>query len=199
MDAPSTISIDQLKCDMAACTACDLHQHRKQIVFGTGNFKSPKIMFVGEGPGEEEDEKGMPFVGKCGSKLNEMIAFLNLKREDVYISNSVLCRCPNNRPPVKEEMDSCKNRLYKEIEIVNPGLIVTLGRSATVAVSGREFKTPLNHFMKDGKFFIVEINGRQYKMAVVAHPSYHLRRKKLAWIMTQKMWMAIKEFIRGSS
>lgn len=111
------------------CTACPLHTSRTNVVVGEGNLDS-SIMFVGEGPGEEEDKTGRPFVGRAGQLLTKLLEEVGLKREDVYICNVVKCRPPNNRAPKKEEQMMCAHFLYAQIEIVNPKVIVALGGTA---------------------------------------------------------------------
>lgn len=110
-----------------ACTACDLCQGRTQAVPGEGP-ENAQIMFVGEGPGFNEDKLGRPFVGQAGKFLESLLASIGLTREDVYIANVVKCRPPNNRDPLPNEVDSCRPYLLKQIELINPALIVTLGR-----------------------------------------------------------------------
>lgn len=109
------------------CKKCRLCEGRKNSVPGTGNDKA-EIMFIGEGPGKDEDIQGEPFVGAAGKFLNELLASINLKREDVYIANVVKCRPPGNRDPFPEEIEACWPYLEKQIKIIKPELIVTLGR-----------------------------------------------------------------------
>ena len=112
------------------CTKCPLHAHRIQTVFGQGHSDAP-VMFVGEGPGQSEDEQGQPFVGKAGQMLDKWIAAMGLSREAVYIANAVKCRPPNNRTPAVEEVNACRAYLLQQIQIVEPKVIVTLGGPAT--------------------------------------------------------------------
>lgn len=119
--------LDQLNALMAMCSNCALRGGCSRVVPGDGNPEA-KIMFIGEAPGKKEDELGKPFVGAAGKFLNEMLASINLKREDVYIANVVKCRPPENRDPSPEEVATCWPWLEKQIEIIDPKLIVTLGR-----------------------------------------------------------------------
>jgi uracil-DNA glycosylase family 4 len=112
---------------MLKCSRCVLRGTCKQVVPGDGSAEA-EIIFIGEGPGQKEDELGKPFVGTAGKFLNEMLGTIKLKREDVYIANVVKCRPPNNRDPLPEEAEGCWPWLEKQIEIINPKLIVTLGR-----------------------------------------------------------------------
>lgn len=112
---------------VAACTACPLHQTRTQTVFGVGS-KQAKLVLVGEAPGQQEDLKGEPFVGRAGQLLDQMLLAIGLKREDVYIANILKCRPPNNRDPKPEEQNCCTPFLLEQLQLLNPKLIVALGR-----------------------------------------------------------------------
>ncbi len=158
------------------CTRCVLHkQGRKQIVFGVGNPRA-ELMFVGEGPGADEDEQGEPFVGRAGQLLNKMIAAMGLRREDVYIANVVKCRPPGNRTPEREECDTCSPFLLRQIEAIQPKVIVALGAVAAKNLLG------LNDSM-------ASLRGRTYdfrgsKLIVTYHPAFLLRdprQKGEAW------------------
>lgn len=115
--------------EVLGCTKCELHKNRTNGVPGEGNKKA-KIMFIGEGPGAEEDKQGRPFVGRSGKFLREMIQMVGLKEEDVYIANVVKCRPPGNRDPKPEEIKICRAYLDRQIAVINPEIIVTLGRHA---------------------------------------------------------------------
>lgn len=119
--------LDQLNKQMLACSQCVLRKTCKQVVPGEGPADA-KIMFIGEGPGQKEDGLGRPFVGAAGKFLDEMLANINLKREDVYIANVVKCRPPGNRDPLPEEAAACWPWLLEQIKIIDPKLIVTLGK-----------------------------------------------------------------------
>jgi uracil-DNA glycosylase family 4 len=112
------------------CTKCPLHSTRRNTVFGEGNPLA-ELMFVGEAPGREEDLQGRPFVGAAGQLLTKMIEAINLKREDVYIANILKCRPPENRDPLREEVEACRGYLLRQIELVKPGVICGLGSHAT--------------------------------------------------------------------
>ena len=157
------------------CTRCPLHQRRTQVVFGVGNPHSP-LMFVGEGPGEQEDLQGEPFVGRAGQLLTRMLAAIHLRREDVYITNIVKCRPPGNRTPTDEEMAACIPILRQQFAIIRPRILVTLGAAATRAII-------------DPKARITQIRGQwvergEVKMIATYHPAYLLRnpaKKAEAW------------------
>jgi uracil-DNA glycosylase len=161
--------------DIGDCTRCRLHKGRKNIVFGVGNVNAD-LMFVGEGPGADEDEQGEPFVGRAGQLLNNMIAAMGLKRSDVYIANVVKCRPPQNRTPEKDECDTCSPFLMRQIEVIRPKVIVALG-----AVAAKNLLA-VNDSMAN-------LRGRWYdfkraRLAVTYHPAFLLRdprQKKEAW------------------
>jgi len=112
-----------------ACTACALHEARTHVVFGSGN-RQAKIVFVGEGPGEQEDMQGLPFVGPSGEFLTKIITAMKLTRDDVYLCNVVKCRPPGNRPPLPDEVAACNAFLVEQLELINPKVIVALGGPA---------------------------------------------------------------------
>jgi DNA polymerase len=181
VDAPSLLVRDKqsalktIREDIGDCTRCRLHKGRTNIVFGVGNVNS-ELMFVGEGPGADEDAQGEPFVGRAGQLLNNMITAMGLKREDVYIGNVVKCRPPGNRTPEKDECDTCLPFLMRQIEVIQPKVIVALG-----AVAAKNLLA-INDSMAN-------LRGRWYdfrgsKLAVTYHPAYLLRdprQKKEAW------------------
>lgn len=125
----SDASLEAIREDIGDCRRCKLHERRRTIVFGEGNTQA-KLVFVGEGPGAEEDSTGRPFVGRAGQLLNKIIVAIGLKREDVYIANIVKCRPPNNRPPEREEVDTCEPFLFRQLAFIKPKVIVALGSPA---------------------------------------------------------------------
>jgi DNA polymerase len=125
--------LEQFHQEICHCQACGLGQTRQHFVFGSGAADAD-IMFIGEAPGADEDRQGMPFVGKAGQLLTKIIEAMQLQRQDVYICNMLKCRPPNNRDPLPEEIASCEPYLKRQIEIVQPAIICTLGRIATQAV-----------------------------------------------------------------
>ena len=149
------------------CIRCKLgKQGRKQIVFGVGNPRA-ELMFVGEGPGADEDEQGEPFVGRAGQLLNKMIEAMGLKRSDVYIANVVKCRPPSNRTPEPEESETCSPFLLRQIDIIRPKAIVALGATASKAL------LQLNESMATMRSRTYEFRGA--KLFVTYHPAYLLR------------------------
>lgn len=123
------VSLEAIREDIGDCRRCKLHERRRTIVFGEGNPQA-KLVFIGEGPGAEEDSTGRPFVGRAGQLLDKIIAAIGLKREDVYIANVVKCRPPNNRPPERDEVDTCEQFLFRQLALIKPKVIVTLGSPA---------------------------------------------------------------------
>ena len=128
-------SLDEVRADLGDCTRCKLHGGRTKLVFGVGNPHAG-LMFVGEGPGAEEDLRGEPFVGRAGQKLDEMIKAIGLTRAEVYIANVVKCRPPNNRDPEPDEVATCSPFLLRQIEAIGPKVIVTLGLPAARTLLG---------------------------------------------------------------
>ncbi|HLB95528.1 MAG TPA: uracil-DNA glycosylase [Patescibacteria group bacterium] len=122
------MSLDKIAVEVGQCTKCALQKNRQHAVPGEGSSKA-EILLIGEGPGSNEDREGRPFVGEAGKFLDELLALINLRREDVYITNVVKCRPPNNRDPLEEEVDVCtRNYLFRQLKEIKPRLIVTLGR-----------------------------------------------------------------------
>ena len=162
--------------DLGDCTRCRLHaQGRKQIVFGVGNPEAD-LMFVGEGPGADEDEQGEPFVGRAGQLLNKMIEAMGLRREQVYIANVVKCRPPGNRTPERDECDTCSPFLFRQIDVIKPRAVVALGAVAAKTLLG------ISDTMANmrGQWF----DYRGTKLRVTYHPAYLLRdprQKGEAW------------------
>jgi DNA polymerase len=169
------VALNAIRVDLGDCTRCRLSKGRKNIVFGVGNVDAD-IMFVGEGPGADEDEQGEPFVGRAGQLLNNMISAMGIKREDVYIANVVKCRPPGNRTPERDECDTCSPFLMKQIETVKPKVIVALGAVAAKTLLG------VNDSMAKLRGQIYDFKNT--KLAVTYHPAYLLRdprQKAEAW------------------
>lgn len=130
--------------EISKCTKCDLHRNRKNAVPGEGPTDA-KIMFVGEGPGQNEDEQGKPFVGAAGKLLTELLESIELRRSDVFITNIVKCRPPNNRAPRKSEIEACNPYLISQIELIRPQIICPLGTPAITTLLGEEFTATKSH------------------------------------------------------
>jgi DNA polymerase len=184
---------------MNNCTACDLCHNRTNVVFGEGS-KNPLIMIVGEAPGEDEDITGVPFVGKAGQKLNNILDYIGVTREEVYITNAALCRPPNNRNPRAQELDACKWRLNLQIQLLKPKLIILLGKIATEQIYSKPIKGSLNQFFtekikNDNGWLKYIIGEHEALMLITYHPSYHLRSPQRAYKTTLPHWTKVKEWI----
>ncbi len=177
-------ALEQLRAEIGDCTRCKLHAGRNKLVFGDGN-PAARLMFVGEGPGADEDAQGIPFVGRGGQLLNNMIGAMGLRREEVYIANVVKCRPPGNRTPETDEGATCSPFLMRQIEIVAPEVVVALGQTAVSWLTGQ--KRPLNAW----RGAIHSVLGA--KLIVTFHPAYLLRdpnQKKFAW---EDLQLAMRE------
>jgi uracil-DNA glycosylase len=178
-------TLEQIRQDLGDCRRCKLAPTRKTIVFGEGNPHA-ELVFIGEGPGADEDEQGLPFVGRAGKLLNRMMQTVGLKREDVYICNVVKCRPPGNRTPEKDEVDACSPFLYRQIEAIKPRLICCLGAPAVRTVLG----------IKEG---ITKIRGQFYdfgstKALATVHPAYVLRNPREEKILRED-FEKIRDFL----
>jgi uracil-DNA glycosylase len=129
--------LDALRTEASSCTRCALSQSRTQVVFGNGH-PNAELMFVGEAPGFHEDQQGIPFVGQAGKLLDTLLAGIGLTRADVYVANTVKCRPPGNRDPLPEEKHQCEPWLFRQIELIKPKVIATLGNHATKQLTGKE-------------------------------------------------------------
>jgi uracil-DNA glycosylase len=152
--------------DLGECTRCKLHKGRNKIVFGDGNPKA-QLVFVGEGPGADEDMQGLPFVGRAGKLLTQMIEAMGLQRKDVYICNVVKCRPPENRAPEPDEVAACSPFLIRQIDSIHPKVIVCLGATAA--------KTILNTARGISQFRGEWLEWRGHKLMATYHPAYLLR------------------------
>ena len=157
---------NELEQSCMECRKCALCETRHNVVFGVGNRTSP-VMLIGEGPGEQEDLRGEPFVGPAGKLLDDMLELIDLDRSKVYIANMVKCRPPRNRDPLNLEQEACRRWLNNQIELVQPEIIICLGRVAAMGMIRPDFRITKEH----GQWF--RINGRDY-MAIY-HPSALLR------------------------
>ncbi len=131
-----TRTLDEAAREAATCVRCRLSQGRTRVVFGVGN-PNADLMFIGEGPGYYEDKQGEPFVGAAGQLLNKLLAEIGIRREDAYINNVVMCRPPGNRDPLPDEIEACRPWLMERVALIDPSVIVTLGRFATGVILDR--------------------------------------------------------------
>lgn len=181
------------------CTDCDLCQTRTQVVFGSGKEDSPKILLVGEAPGDTEDKSGKPFVGLAGDKLNRILEYIGLNRCEVYITNSVLCRPPDNRNPKMEEVQACNDRLHDEIDLVRPELIIALGKYAYQALTKTDIgSTPLREYFSTS-LSDIDIRGKTYKFLTTYHPAYLVRSGISGTKKVVPHWNLVKEYLQGGN
>ena len=175
---------------VASCTTCDLHSTRTQTVFGTGD-READWMFIGEAPGADEDRQGEPFVGRAGQLLNAMIQAIGLGREQVYIANILKCRPPRNRDPRPEEVACCERYLHRQVELVQPRVILALGRIAAHNL----LKTDVSLGRMRGRCY--RYSDTQIPVVVTYHPAYLLRspnEKRKAW---QDLQFATRMYAEG--
>lgn len=168
---------NELQRTVAACTRCTLHRHRTQTVFGVGN-RNADWMIIGEAPGAEEDRRGEPFVGRAGKLLDEMLRAVGLDRSSVFIANILKCRPPNNRDPSADETAACRGYLERQIELVQPRLILAVGRIAAQTLLHRD--SPLGRL----RGTVHALNNGHIPLVVTYHPAYLLRsptQKRKAW------------------
>jgi len=168
-EAINKISDDTLlkiRTDLGDCTRCKLHRGRTKLVFGDGNPEA-ELVFVGEGPGRDEDAQGLPFVGRAGKLLTQMIEAMGLQRQDVYICNVVKCRPPENRAPEKDEVETCSPFLLRQLDAISPRVIVCLGGVAAQTLL--ETNRGISHFRGEWLDF------RGTKLMATYHPAYLLR------------------------
>ncbi len=165
--------LDELKKELENCTKCPLHAGRNKLVFSDGSINA-KIMLIGEAPGADEDKSGLPFVGRAGKFLNELLEKAGIDRKkDLYIANTVKCRPPENRKPLPNEKIACEGNLFKQIEVVKPKVIILCGSTA------------VETFIKDKKLTITKIRGQVFeykngiKLVPIFHPSYLLRKHSI--------------------
>ena len=163
------MSFEQLKEEYKICTRCsELCKSRSQVVFGEGNPQA-RVLFIVEAPGATEDREGVPFCGMSGKILSELLAHIGLKREDIFITNTILCHPQDNRNPTKEEVNNCISRLDQLIDTMKPRAIVTIGNFATERILGKVGITKLR-----GNIFPLHIAGQEVKIVPVIHPASYL-------------------------
>ncbi len=181
-------TLDEIRDDLGDCQRCKLAPTRKTIVFGQGDPHA-ELVFVGEGPGADEDEQGLPFVGRAGKLLNRMIQSIGMKREEVYICNIVKCRPPANRTPEKDEVDACSPFLFRQLGAIQPRLVCCLGAPAMKTLLG----------IKEG---ITRVRGQIFDFAstkalVAYHPAYILRNPREEKVLRED-FEKIREFLKSA-
>ena len=181
VDRVENDSLERIREDLGECTRCRLSKQRNKIVFGAGNPRA-ELVFVGEGPGHDEDLQGVPFVGRAGKLLTQMIEAMGLQRDDVYICNVVKCRPPENRKPENDEVATCSPYLFRQLDVIGPKAIVCLGATAAQAL----LKTTDSISRFRGTWF----DYRGTKLLATYHPAYLLRNpaaKSEVWKDLQKV------------
>jgi uracil-DNA glycosylase len=156
--------LDAYSAEIAGCTRCRLAQGRTQVVFGNGD-PNADLMFVGEAPGFHEDKQGFPFVGQAGKLLDQLLEGIGLSRDRVFVANVLKCRPPGNRDPMPDEIESCEPHLFRQVELIQPKLVATLGNFATKLLSGKQLGITRVH----GQEQEVTLGGRR----VLLYPLYH--------------------------
>ncbi len=185
-EAPAESEVwTSLRSQVAACTRCDLHKGRIQTVFGVGNINADWLL-IGEAPGQEEDRQGEPFVGRAGKLLNAMLAAMGLNREQVFIANILKCRPPSNRDPQAQEVSACGDYLQQQIELIQPKIILALGRIA--AQNLLKVETPIGK-MRGQRY---QYPDPQVPVVVTYHPAYLLRSPR----EKQKSWQDLQLAMR---
>lgn len=164
----------------SACVRCPLSETRTRVVFGAGNADA-ELIFVGEGPGAEEDRRGLPFVGRAGQLLNELLEGIGLSRDEVFIANTVKCRPPGNRDPQPIELESCRPYLDRQLQLIEPKVVATLGNFATKLITGNQTGitrvrgTPQRHVLA----------GRPVHVFPLLHPAAALRTPKMKELLVE--------------
>jgi DNA polymerase len=173
--APSDPDLQTIRDDLGECVRCKLHKTRTNIVFGSGNNQA-KVMFIGEAPGFDEDQQGLPFVGRAGQLLTKIIESIGFRREEVYIANIIKCRPPDNRNPESDEIASCQDFLFRQIEVIRPCIICALGTFAAQTLL--QSKLPISQMRGQ----LMDYRGA--KLIATFHPAYLLRNpneKRRVW------------------
>jgi uracil-DNA glycosylase len=164
--AVAASDLDAYAQQIAGCTRCRLAQGRTQVVFGVGNPEAD-LMFVGEAPGFHEDKQGFPFVGQAGKLLDQLLVGIGLSRDQVYIANVIKCRPPGNRDPMPDEIEACEGHLFKQISLIEPKVVATLGNFATKLLSGK----PLGITRVHGQEQEVTLGDRRVLLYPIYHPA----------------------------
>jgi uracil-DNA glycosylase len=165
---------------VSACTRCRLAEGRTQVVFGAGN-PDAELMFVGEAPGFHEDQQGFPFVGQAGKLLEKLLAGIGLERADVYIANVLKCRPPGNRDPQPDEIEACEPHLFRQIELIQPQLVATLGNFATKLLTGK----PLGITRVHGQEQWTTLGGNRVQLYPLYHPAAALYTPRMLQVLEE--------------
>ena len=166
--------------EASACVRCPLSETRTKVVFGAGDADAD-LMFVGEAPGADEDRRGLPFVGRAGGLLNELLGGIGLSRDDVFIANVLKCRPPGNRDPQPAEIESCRPYLFSQVELIEPKVVATLGNFATKLLTGN----PAGITRVRGAPQVHDLGGRRVSIFPLLHPAAALRTPRLRETLTE--------------
>jgi DNA polymerase len=166
--------------EVAACTRCVLSRTRTQVVFGSGS-PTAELMFVGEAPGFHEDQQGLPFVGAAGTLLGKLLNGIGLGREDVFIANVLKCRPPGNRDPQPEEIESCERHLFRQIELIRPRIVVSLGNFSTKLLSGKPDGITRVHGVEQE----ITLGGMRVLLYPIFHPAAALYTPRMLEVLEQ--------------
>lgn len=170
--------LEELGRELTACKRCELAKTRQNAVLGKGNADA-LIMLIGEAPGENEDKLAEPFIGRSGNLLTNILERAELKREDIYITNIVRCRPPDNRDPSDKEIAACKEYILRQIDIIKPEIIVTIGRIALRTLLNNDSFKKIKISDIRGNTYNFKHNGKEYKLMPTLHPAYILRNRSL--------------------
>jgi DNA polymerase len=165
---------------VAGCTKCALAEGRTQVVFGSGS-PTAELMFVGEAPGFHEDKQGVPFVGAAGKLLSKLLESIGLSRDEIYIANVIKCRPPGNRDPLPEEIQACEGHLFRQIELIQPKLVATLGNFATKLLSGK----PNGITQVHGREQEVVLGGNPVTLYPIFHPAAALYTPRMLQVLEE--------------
>ena len=165
---------------VSSCTACPLAETRTQVVFGAGNADA-ELMFVGEAPGFHEDQQGVPFVGAAGKLLESLLGGIGLARDDVFIGNVLKCRPPGNRDPQADEIEACQNHLFRQIELIRPRVVATLGNFATKLLSG----SPAGITRVHGSEQSVRLGNSEVLLYPIYHPAAALYTRAMLGVLEE--------------
>ena len=186
--------LEQLAGEASGCTRCRLAEGRTQVVFGVGDANAD-LMFVGEAPGFHEDKQGYPFVGQAGKLLDKLLGGIGLTRADVYIANVLKCRPPGNRDPVPDEIQSCEPYLFRQIELIEPRVVATLGNFATKLLSGKQTGITRVH----GQPQDVVLGGRPVLLYPLYHPAAALYTPSMLAVLEEDFARLPDLFARASA
>jgi uracil-DNA glycosylase len=182
-------TLDVYAAEISGCTRCRLAEGRTQVVFGNGN-PNADLMFVGEAPGFHEDKQGFPFVGQAGKLLDQLLEGIGLSRDMVFVANVLKCRPPGNRDPMLDEIESCEPHLFRQVELIEPKLVATLGNFATKLLSGKQLGITRVH----GQEQEVTLGGRRVLLYPIYHPAAALYTPKMLAVL-QEDFSRIPELI----